>query len=68
MSKFKIEFTETDYYEEDKEKYDIKFTAYGDTAKETVLQMAELREEYHNYLIEWGDKNIKKVDNKKELK
>jgi hypothetical protein len=34
--KFRLEYTETDFYEDDKDernKYDMKYAAYGDTAK-----------------------------------
>lgn len=37
--KFRLEYTETDFYEDDKDehnKYDMKYVAYGDTAKVTV--------------------------------
>lgn len=66
--RFKMEFTETDYFEEEGEKYDIKFTSYGDSAKETVRQLDELRNEYHEFIHKWEDKHMKSIGNRNDLK
>lgn len=69
--KFRLELTETDFYEDDEHhehsKNDIKFVVYGDTAKDAVHSLDELREEWYKFIEKWGDRKMKTLDDKKDL-
>ena len=70
--KFKIEFTESNFYPSEEsenahDRYDIKFTAYGDNAKETVRNIDVLRDEHYKFMEKWASKREKTFDDKETL-
>lgn len=64
--KFKIEYVDV-MDDEENDGGKIIFTAYGDTAKDTVHSIDEIREEWYKFIEKWGDKRIKTIDDKKDL-